>query len=494
MPVNLNDVTSWLYHLGDVNRSRADEIGQTDAGLVVTEWANYARGENPYTAEQLDRMRGDDPDRLIVSYLSIGEAENYRYYWDDAWEDNPPAWLDEPNGQWTDNILVRYWEPAWQEIIFDYVDRIIDGGFNGLYLDIIEGYEYWEETEPNSGIRYRREMADFVARIRAHAEERLAEVDPGRDFVIIGQNGLELLRNETYRDAIDGVAREDLRFYYEYGDEAGFEEWPNSEYNYHLDLLEMAEEYGIAAFVVEYIPSQHEGTARRSLIREAGDLDRLDIPLYVAEDRDLDQIIERPGYLDGGGSSIQGTAGADRITGTADDDLIDGRAGGDTIRAGDGNDTARGGTGNDRIFGEDGRDILFGDDGLDELSGGKGGDVLIGGAGSDLLEGGVGRDRLRGDAGSDELFGDAGNDILIGGRGGDLLEGGGGADTFVFGRRSGEDEITDFDVTADRIVLQDGIDYEVFRDGANTYIAFGENDGVVLIGVSRGDFTDDLIG
>ena len=495
MPV-LDRVDSWLYHLGDVNRRRANEIADTDADMVITEWASYAEGEAPYTAAHLERMRGDDADRLIVSYLSIGEAETYRYYWDDAWEGDPPAWLDEPNGEWPDNINVRYWDEDWQAVIFDYVDRIVDAGFNGLYLDLVQAYEHWEDEEPDSGVRYPREMANFLADIRAHAEERLAEIDPDREFVMIGQNGLELLRNDTYANAVDGIAREDLRFYYRNGNPDGFPEWPDSEYDYHLDLLRMAEQNGISAFVVEYVPGTQTGAAEEGLTAEADDLAREGIPLYVADNRDLDTIAEQPDYLDVGTpvNVITGTKSGERIAGTDGDDAINARGGSDEVRAGDGVDVVRGSKGNDQLYGEGDADTLFGNGGFDELFGGAGGDALFGGGKSDFLSGGQGRDRLVGGAGSDELFGGAGNDVLIGGSGGDTMEGGAGADVFLFGTGSQEDEITDFDPTEDRIILQDGLTYSVYTSGNDTYIAFSADDGVLLFGVESADITDDVFG
>jgi cysteinyl-tRNA synthetase len=41
--------------------------------------------------------------------------------------------------------FVRYWEDAWQQIIFgtdsSYLDVIISQGFDGVYLDKIDSYE-----------------------------------------------------------------------------------------------------------------------------------------------------------------------------------------------------------------------------------------------------------------------------------------------------------------------------------------------------------------
>ena len=279
---DLNDAETWLYHLGDVDQARAEEIGATNADLVVTEWASYAAEEAPYSPDLIDTMRGED-DALVVSYLSIGEAEPYRYYWDESWETEAgrPDWIGEANPEWTDNIRVEYWDPDWQEIIFDYAEQIVEQGFDGLYLDIVSAYEFWEEEAPDAGIDYRAEMAAFVAEIDAVIDAKVAEVDPGREVVIIGQNGLELLWDDTYLNAIDGVAKEDLRFTYPYGNPEDFDPWPRSEYTYHLDLLTLAEEEGKPTFVVEYVPEDQLAGAEDKLAREAQDLGANGTPIYV---------------------------------------------------------------------------------------------------------------------------------------------------------------------------------------------------------------------
>jgi cysteinyl-tRNA synthetase len=86
--------------------------------------------------------------RLVIAYMSIGEAEDYRYYWRNQWESSPPSWLAEENPDWPGNYKVRYWETAWQDIIYgndnSYLKKILNAGFDGVYLDIIDAFEYFE--------------------------------------------------------------------------------------------------------------------------------------------------------------------------------------------------------------------------------------------------------------------------------------------------------------------------------------------------------------
>ena len=99
---------------------------------------------------EIDQMKikKNGAERLIIAYMSIGEAEDYRYYWKDQWKSRPPVWMEKENPNWKGNYKVRYWEPSWQDIILgsedSYLDMILEVGFDGVYLDIIDGFEYFE--------------------------------------------------------------------------------------------------------------------------------------------------------------------------------------------------------------------------------------------------------------------------------------------------------------------------------------------------------------
>lgn len=86
--------------------------------------------------------------RLVLAYMSIGEAEDYRYYWQPGWRAEAPSWLDAENPDFAGNYKVRYWDQAWQDVILNgpdaYLNRITAAGFDGVYLDLIDAFEYYE--------------------------------------------------------------------------------------------------------------------------------------------------------------------------------------------------------------------------------------------------------------------------------------------------------------------------------------------------------------
>ncbi len=86
--------------------------------------------------------------RLVVAYLSIGEAESYRYYWQNNWKIGEPNWIKAENPDWEENYKIEYWNKDWQNVIFgnqnSYIYKILNSGFDGVYLDIIDAFEYFE--------------------------------------------------------------------------------------------------------------------------------------------------------------------------------------------------------------------------------------------------------------------------------------------------------------------------------------------------------------
>ncbi|APX10300.1 fasciclin domain-containing protein [Tateyamaria omphalii] len=112
------------------------------------------------------------------------------------------------------------------------------------------------------------------------------------------------------------------------------------------------------------------------------------------------------------------------------------------------------GRNDDFVFGKGGDDLIGLGAGHDVGLGGDGDDIILGGRGRDTLNGGDGDDVLLGGRNHDTLDGGDGDDRLFGGRANDVLTGGEGEDVFVFGRRDGDDLITDFTAGEDAIQLR----------------------------------------
>jgi cysteinyl-tRNA synthetase len=151
---SLADAHNFLYLINDQNFSSHDQfvstLAATSYDMFVVDLFCAGRQLDAADVAQLQNKPGGGR-RLVLCYMSIGEAEDYRWYWDPEWTSDPssrPGWLGPENPDWAGNYLVEYWDTEWQAIIFGdstaYLDRILASGFDGMYLDKIDAYEDWE--------------------------------------------------------------------------------------------------------------------------------------------------------------------------------------------------------------------------------------------------------------------------------------------------------------------------------------------------------------
>ena len=200
-------VDDFAYWIDDIDKK---QIKESKYDLIIIDYSADGSEDEEFSDDDVDYMKSSgDTKKILISYISIGEAEDYRYYWEDSWDNNEdgepdsgaPAWLDEENSDWEGNYKVKYWMQGWQDIVYDYLDRIMDADFDGIYMDLIDAYEYYEGDLPTSDWL----MIDFVGNISNYVKTHR-----DKDFLVFVQNGDNLLKNSTYRDHIDGIGREDL--------------------------------------------------------------------------------------------------------------------------------------------------------------------------------------------------------------------------------------------------------------------------------------------
>ena len=205
-----------------LQRSRANRLAPTAFDLVIADIA--LSGNSPANIEAL--RHSDGGEKLIVAYMSIGQAATFQYYWQSEWRRDSeafPHWADEPDGTWAGDIWVHYWDPEWQDIIVNgedaYIDRIIDMGFDGVLLDRVDAATYYEERGRETAYA---EMVDFVMAIADHARER------SPDFGVFTINGEDIpLRfpDSGYMEAVTGILVESLHYGYPRDNEPSYADW-----------------------------------------------------------------------------------------------------------------------------------------------------------------------------------------------------------------------------------------------------------------------------
>ncbi|MEO8471221.1 MAG: endo alpha-1,4 polygalactosaminidase [Chryseolinea sp.] len=152
MITSITQVNNFLYLINPESyATRAAFIAavtSTNYDLLIMDL--YFNDGSSFTSPEIEllRSKANGGKRLVISYMSIGEAENYRYYWQSSWNSSKPVWMEAENPDWPGNFKVKYWQTEWQNIIYGndncYAKKIINAGFDGVYLDIIDAFEYFE--------------------------------------------------------------------------------------------------------------------------------------------------------------------------------------------------------------------------------------------------------------------------------------------------------------------------------------------------------------
>ncbi len=497
-------VDNWGYALQGLNGNdaRADQLAQATHDLLVIDSSRDGTNAGRFSHDEIARMKDGMGGRsVVVSYISIGEASDFRDYWREEWTtggdapdkltDKAPDWLGPLNPDWPESRKVRYWDPDWQKIIFNDqktgdLDAIVKAGFDAAYLDIVDGYYFWGEEvadkdreagDPKNVKQAAQRMVDFIVALTEHARE----TNP--DFFVIPQNGAWIIndlgsdtaRKKAYLDAIGGIAVEDVY----YGGDADENNRLNPDEETIAILKRDFLKNGKPVFAVDYVNGGTRVAQFNKLALEDGF-----IP-FAAPERDLDRLV---GTHDGDPAYIKPTKNADTLRGSKLADRIEALSGNDRVDGRDGSDKLYGNGGRDSLSGGAGKDRLYGGDGDDRLSGGTGNDALSGGSGDDRLSAGAGKDGLSGGSGADTLIGGGGDDRLSGGSGRDSLSGGSGRDQFVFDTKPGKgnvDTIADFDVTQDRILLDSDV-FAALKAGELARSAF-------VVGAAAQDANDRII-
>ena len=276
-------IKSWAYQLQNIDIER---ILSSSFSLIVIDYSEDGTEEKEFSSRDIGRIksRGIIP----VAYISIGEAEDYRFYWKEEWGKNPPDWIGEENPEWKGNYAVEYWNENWRRIIFSYIDKVLKQGFEGIYLDKVDEFMYWSEKSGGGKEYYAQKMIDFIVDISSYVRRKA-----GEDFIVIPQNGESILSFDTEKklfDIVSGWGAEDL-FY------NGTQKWSEDDLSWikanRIKFLDMLVENGKFVLSVDYVD---DGTGYIGENKKRIDdyiahaRGRGYIPYVALSDRELDEI------------------------------------------------------------------------------------------------------------------------------------------------------------------------------------------------------------
>jgi endo-alpha-1,4-polygalactosaminidase (GH114 family) len=162
-----------------------------DADLAASRADLIILGGDPPNAAPLDRASIDpNGQKLIFGYIDTCEASSYWYPSLFAGGTTPP-WFGNPNPGFPGLYTVQYWNPAWEPLLLTKVDELIANGYDGIFLDVLDGSSEWatgnRENNPvyASGVQA---MATLLGDIRSH----IRQAYPGQTVYLLGNNPTQL--------------------------------------------------------------------------------------------------------------------------------------------------------------------------------------------------------------------------------------------------------------------------------------------------------------
>ncbi|MCK5852495.1 endo alpha-1,4 polygalactosaminidase [bacterium] len=285
-PKPISNILSWGYQIQSISEPGVSNtlVNSSYDMLVIeptrTDWSSDDKNFDTHAlVEALKNSDSSDPAfrKLVIAYIDIGEAEDWRWYW--TWSTDwpkgspkPADWPDyivghDPDG-WEGNYPVAFWNANWKDIVIygnnqptnaqrnysSIIDEVIKDGFDGIYLDWVEAFEDANviAAATSAGKDPAVEMIAFINEMRTYA----TNYNP--DFIIIQQNAASLCSGHPELfPAIDAIAQEGIWFEGKATDDwnkpDGYDIVNSSDIvNYYLNYLNQYKTAGVPVFDCEY--------------------------------------------------------------------------------------------------------------------------------------------------------------------------------------------------------------------------------------------------
>jgi uncharacterized protein (TIGR01370 family) len=197
-------------------QGRVDDLARYDLAIVQPD---------TLTAEELAALKTQGT--LVVSYLSIGEAEPEREWYLDGRVD--PAWELGTNENWGSRFIDAN-QTGWQDLMIALTGEFIAKGFDGVFLDTVDTVDMFPQTLPG--------MVEIIHRLRATYPDAL--LVQNRGFTVV---------DDTAGD-IDALMFEDLVTTYDF---------INSEYLYAdnsyvaQQMAQLHADTGVVILALDYV-------------------------------------------------------------------------------------------------------------------------------------------------------------------------------------------------------------------------------------------------
>lgn len=148
----LNQARNWLPVLS------SEKFGSKSEWVAAMEHSNYDillvdvayRGMDGLSFADTLKLKYKNlgSRRPVMAVLSLGKAYDSRWYWKPEWRTGEPPFLFAPDPDVPGSWVVNMEDAQWKEMLGKTLAGIIGAGFDGVVLDDVDTYLWFEELMP----------------------------------------------------------------------------------------------------------------------------------------------------------------------------------------------------------------------------------------------------------------------------------------------------------------------------------------------------------
>jgi uncharacterized protein (TIGR01370 family) len=221
----IKTIKSYTVYYG---KGRADDLAKFDLAIIQPD---------TLTADEIKQLH--DKGTLVVSYLSIGEAEPEREWFKDGRVDQ--KWLLGKNQNWG-SYFVDASQAGWQDLMVSLMGEFVKKGFDGVFLDTVDTVDAYPQTKQG--------MIDLIGKLRkAYPDKLLVQ---NRGFTVIDQ----------VQSEIDALMFEDLITSYDFTNK----EYIYADNSYTAEQMSaLSKKSGLPILALDYAPPDNPAMAYKSI-------------------------------------------------------------------------------------------------------------------------------------------------------------------------------------------------------------------------------------
>jgi cysteinyl-tRNA synthetase, unknown class len=176
-----------------------EKIGHANIDLgIISRLAAHGR---PYSKSEITRAKRN---KWLLAYVDVGEAQQHEWYYDELFLNGSPPWSLERNRRHPGNVRVLLDAPEWNAIILETINRVIEAGFDGVELDVLD--VYWNKVYPGgSSPANQAKAVKLACKIAKFARARVPS------FKIVVNNASDLAgKFPEYKTCVDATIGESV--------------------------------------------------------------------------------------------------------------------------------------------------------------------------------------------------------------------------------------------------------------------------------------------